>query len=101
VKAAHLRSPAENTRARELVATKTTIECSKIRQDPYKGRLTLKYEYRVDTFQGVLLDVPAIEDALVQAVVAYLDTCDEYLDSPMYAVELTDSHAVSAKGKKI
>lgn len=60
----------------------------------YKGRLTLTYKYRVDTFQGVLLDVPAIEDALVQAVVAWLDTCD-YRDRPMYAVELTESHAVS------
>lgn len=82
--------------ARDLV-TKTTIECSEIRDEPYRGRLTLQYEYRVDTFQSVLLDVSAIEDALVQAVVAYLDTCDDR-DRPMYAVEMADSHKVSTKG---
>ena len=75
----------------------TTIECSKIRDEPYKGRLTLNYKYRVDTFPGVLLDVPAIEEALAQAVAAWLNTCDKQ-DRPHYAIELADSHALSPNG---
>lgn len=78
--------------------TVTTIECGQLHDEPYKGRLTLQYKYRVDTFSGVLLDVPAIEDALVQAVAAWLNTCD-HKDRPHFAVELTDSHEVSFKGK--
>ena len=78
--------------------TVTTTECANLHDTPYKGKLTLNYKYSVETFQGVLLDVPAIEDALVQAVVSYLDMCD-YRDRPMYAVELANSHAVSSEGK--
>ena len=82
---------------RDLVM-KATIECNDIRDEPYRGRLTLQYEYRVDTFNAILLDVAAIEDALVQAVVAYLDACDDR-DRPMYAVEMANSHTVSATGE--
>lgn len=100
VHADYLRSSAQNTRILEQtdLLTVTTIECGMIHESPYRGKLTLNYEYQVDTFQDVLLDIPAIEDALVQAVVAYLNMCD-YKDRPMYAVQLTDSHAVSSDGK--
>lgn len=98
--AGKLRSSTINSRAlSEInVQTVTTMECSQIHDEPYVGKLTLKYEYRVDTFPGDLLDVPAIEDALVQAVAAWLDTCDDQ-DRPHYAVELTNSHAVSSDSK--
>ena len=85
-------------RHRDLQNVVTTIECSNIRDEPYKGRLTLNYKYRVDTFPGVLLDAPEITKALAEAVAAWLDTCDEQ-ERPHYAIELTDSHAVSPSGK--
>jgi hypothetical protein len=100
VKAGNLRSSIMNNmkttleRPRDLQTVVTTIECSKIRDEPYKGSLTLNYKYRVETFPNGLLDLPAVEEALVQAVAARLDTCDE-IDRPRYAIaELNDSHTL-------
>jgi hypothetical protein len=67
VKAGNLRSSIMNNmkttleRPRDLQTVVTTIECSKIRDEPYKGSLTLNYKYRVDTFPNGLLDLPAVE----------------------------------------
>lgn len=99
VQAKSLRSP---FRARTLgqthqTQTATTTECSNIHDTPYKGKLTLNYEYQVDTYPDVLLDLPAVADALVQAVVAYLATCDDR-DRPMYAVEDGNLHVLSSEG---
>jgi hypothetical protein len=100
---AHLRAAGaksmELSRERVLFKTITTSECGNIHQEPFKGMLTLNYEYIVDTVQGAALDVAAIEMALVQAVVSSLSACDSY-DRPMYAVQLTTaSHKISPQGE--
>ena len=100
---AHLRASSANamklSSKRELFKTVTTSDCENVHQDPFQGKLTLTYEYIVETVQGGALDVAAIENALVQAVISSLSACDYYLDRPMYAVELTASHKVASQGE--
>lgn len=100
---AHLRAAGaksmELSRERVLFKTITTSDCGNIHQEPFKGMLTLTYEYMVDTVQGSALDVAAIEKALVQAVVSSLSVCDSY-DRPMYAIQLTTaSHKIAPQGE--
>jgi hypothetical protein len=100
---AHLRASGASTmafsRERDLFKTVTTSDCGNIHQEPYQGKLTLTYEYIVETVQGGELDVAAIENALVQAIVSSLSACDYYLNRPMYAIELTASHQVASQGE--
>jgi hypothetical protein len=100
---AHLRASGAITMAlsseRDLFKTVTMSDCGNIRQEPFQGKLTLTYEYIVETVQGGSLDVAAIENALALAVISSLSACDYYLDRPMYAIELTASHQVAPQGE--
>ena len=106
VQCVHLRVRNETTswtteHGRDLASageTMTTSACGNIRGEPYKGMLTLSYEYLVEIRSEGSLDVAAIEKALVQAVVSSLYLCDT-LDRPLFAVDLSASHNVATQGK--
>ena len=89
---------------RSLAVTVSTTNCLNIRDDPYKARLELIYDYHVeysvidnvDDDKGP--DVIGVGNALSFAVAAALDTCSSD-GSPLYAVELVSRHEVLNDGE--
>ena len=103
--------------SRSLGLTVTTTKCVNIRKNPYRAKLELVYDYRVDySPNGVSvntghndsgrgndqeLNILGVENAIAYRIAASLDTCDPTDQSPLYAVELASRHRVFKDGESI
>jgi len=101
--------------SRSLGLTVTTTKCLNTRaRAPYRAKLELVYDYRVDYRVSVNtshndsgwgndqeLDLLGVENAIAYRIASALDACDTTDQSPLYAVELASRHRVFKDGESI
>ena len=105
-----LRGTGASQHPRSLALTVTTTNCVNTRNEPYKARLELVYDYLVEySDHGIVsggnnrdendgLDLIGVENAVAYGLASALDTCNVG-GSPLYAVELASRHHVFKDGE--